>query len=91
MYFVIITTLDLFKHVTHEEQTFGKSSKGLSGRIIGMISSSTSAVPTKVTDDPACFAIIMSEFRAYEHHKQVKHMSGLILTCTMFCTKLIND
>ena len=60
----------LSTHNYVEDQSSGKSSKSLSSRIIGIISTS---VPTKVTDDPARFAMIMSEFRAYEQHKQVKN------------------
>ena len=30
------------------------------------------SVPTKVSDDPTVFAMIMSEFRLYEQHKQVR-------------------
>ena len=45
-----------------------KSNKSMSSRVINYLSESSS-VPTKVSDDPAVFAMIMSEFRHYEQLK----------------------
>lgn len=41
----------------------------LSTRVIGCLRESS--VHSKVTDDSGSFAMIMSEFKAYEEHKQV--------------------
>ena len=53
------------------DQTSKKNSKGLYCRVSGYLSESMTSVPTKVSDDPTVFAMIMSEFRVYEHHRQV--------------------
>ena len=45
-----------------------KSNKSMSSRVINYLSESSS-VPTKVSDDPAVFAMIMSDFRLYEQLK----------------------
>lgn len=41
----------------------------MSSRVIDYLRESS--VHSKVTDDPVIFAMIMSEFQAYEQHKQV--------------------
>ena len=55
-----------------QDQTSKKNSKSLSSRVFRYLSESLTSVPTKVSDDPAVFAMIMSEFRVYEVHKQVR-------------------
>ena len=62
----MLDTLFITDHMT------GKPSKSFYNRVIGYLSDSMTSVPIKVTDDPVVFAMIMSEFRVYEQHKQVR-------------------